>query len=196
MSDKTAIEWTDSTWNPIRARNLKTRKLGWHCEHATTGCEFCYAEGFNKRLGTGLAFKPGHRKDVEIFLDEKMLLQPLRWRAPRMIFCCSMTDLFADFVSDEQIDKMFAVMALCPQHNFQVLTKRARRMREYFGSHDIGARWAITAESVNDAVIPRESSYPIFDPITARGWTNNGLPNVWLGISAERQQEWDERKEH
>jgi hypothetical protein len=50
---------------------LKTGKVGWHCEHATTGCEFCYAEGFNKRLGTGLPFKPGHRKDIEIFLDER-----------------------------------------------------------------------------------------------------------------------------
>ncbi|MBY9051415.1 phage Gp37/Gp68 family protein, partial [Pseudomonas fluorescens] len=99
MADRSAIEWTDASWNPIRARNLITGKVGWHCEHATTGCEFCYAEGFNKRLGTGLAFKPGHRKDIEIFLDEQMLTQPLRWKKPRKIFVCSMTDLFAEFVS-------------------------------------------------------------------------------------------------
>jgi protein gp37 len=132
MADKSAIEWTDASWSPIRARNLKTGKIGWHCEHSTTGCEFCYAEGMNKRLGTGLPFKPGHRKDIEIFLDDKMLLAPLRWRRPRMIFVCSMTDLFADFVKDEWIDKVFAVMALCPQHTFQCLTKRAERMRGYF----------------------------------------------------------------
>lgn len=131
MADNSAIEWTDATWNPVRARNLETGKVGWHCEHATTGCEFCYAEGFNKRLGTGLAFKPGHRADIEIFLDEAMLTQPLRWKKPRRIFVGSMTDLFADFVPDEFIDRMFAVMALAPQHTFQLLTKRAARMREY-----------------------------------------------------------------
>src|SRR4051794_40445939 len=131
MSDKSAIEWTDATWNPIRARNLKTGKVGWHCEHATTGCEWCYAEGFNKRLGTGLPFKPGHRKEIEIFLCEETLTQPLRWKKPRMIFPGSMTDLFADFVRDEWLDRIFAVMTLTPQHTYQVLTKRAARMRHY-----------------------------------------------------------------
>jgi len=59
MGSKSNIEWTDASWTPIRARNIKTGNVGWHCEHATTGCEFCYAEGFNKRLGTGL---PGKAK--------------------------------------------------------------------------------------------------------------------------------------
>lgn len=183
MADKTSIEWTDSSWSPIRARNLTTGKIGWHCEHATTGCEFCYAEGMNKRLGTGLPFKPGHRKDIEIFLDEKMLLAPLRWRKPRMIFVCSMTDLFADFVSDEWIDKIFAIMALCPQHTFQVLTKRADRMREYLTRHDVGGRWGMEVRGHMVSVAPG----------TAVAWTRYGLPNVWLGVSCERQQEADER---
>src|SRR6266852_4678221 len=194
MSDKTAIEWTDATWNPIRARNLKTGKVGWYCEHATTGCEFCYAEGFNLRLGTGLPFKPGHRKDIEIFLDEKMLLSPLRWKKPRMIFVCSMTDLFADFVRDEWIDRMFAVMALCPQHRFQVLTKRAKRMRDwvtkersrtapvecvaglYVEYPSVAARWPFDVDRALG--------------IGMRGWP---LPNVWLGVSAEDQERADER---
>ena len=76
MADRSAIEWTDATWNPIRARNLATGKVGWHCEHVTPGCEHCYAERDNHRFGTKLPFKPGHRKDVEIFLDETMLTQP------------------------------------------------------------------------------------------------------------------------
>src|SRR5258708_31121882 len=130
MADKSAIEWTDATWNPIRARNKKTGKVGWHCEHATTGCVNCYAEGFNKRLGTGLDFKPGHRKDIELFLDEAMLTQPLRWKKPRMIFVGSMTDMFADFVPVEWIDKIFAIMALTPWHTYQLLTKRAQRMHD------------------------------------------------------------------
>lgn len=200
MSARSTIEWTDASWTPIRARNLKTGKVGWHCEHATTGCEFCYSEGFNKRLGTGLPFKPGHRKDIEIFLDDEMLLAPLRWKKPRMIFVCSMTDVFADFVSDEWIDKVFAVMALCPQHTFQVLTKRAGRMREYMTAKNLMAR---LAEAV---VITEIAPYPdhvIADRILWAGGTHAScvpaglkpwpLPNVWLGVSTERQQEADER---
>ncbi len=165
MSDHSAIEWTNSSWNPIRARNLKTGKIGWHCEHSTTGCEFCYAEGFNLRLGTGLPFKPGHRAEIEILLDEKMLTAPLHWKRPRKVFVCSMSDLFADFVTDEWLDHMFHVMALCPQHTFQVLTKRAERMRDYFAD--------IEHDPLSKGCCP--------------------LPNVWLGISCERQQEADER---
>jgi protein gp37 len=168
MSDNSAIEWTDATWNPIRARNLKTGKVGWHCEHATTGCEFCYAEGFNKRLGTGLPFKPGHRKGIEIFLCEETLLKPLRWNKPRMIFPGSMTDLFADFVRDEWLDKIFAQMMLTPHHTYQVLTKRAARMREY-----------ISNNIVRDCALRSNAAWP--------------LPNVWLGVSTERQPEADER---
>jgi protein gp37 len=215
MGENTKIEWTDATWNPIRARNKKTGKVGWHCEHATTGCINCYAEGFNKRLGTGLPFKPGHRDDIELFLDEEMLLQPLRWKKPRMIFVCSMTDLFADFVPDEWIDKMFAVMALCPQHTFQVLTKRAKRMRDYFaptgcvncgdGQLEGGCcdepyllRGDKDSEAFRDALIEGAAQalyaklHPGEDPSL---WlaVHAPLPNVWLGVSAERQQEADER---
>ena len=155
MSDGTKIEWTDATWTPIRARAFVLQsdgsgkeRIGWHCEHASDGCKNCYAEGMNLRLGTGFDYKPGHLKhttrhgdprgDVTIFLDEKMLQVPLRWKKPRKIFVCSMTDLFADFVTDEMIDKVFAVMALCPQHTFQVLTKRSSRMRRYIESIDNG----------------------------------------------------------
>jgi len=130
MGKTTKIEWTDSSWNPIRARNLKTGRVGWYCEHATTGCEFCYAERLNTAFGTGLPFKPGHRKDVEIFLDEKMLTAPLRWKKPSMVFVCSMTDLFADFVKDEWIEQIFAAM-LETEHRFQVLTKRPERMNRW-----------------------------------------------------------------
>jgi protein gp37 len=200
MGAKSNIEWTDASWTPIRARNLKTGKVGWHCEHATTGCEFCYAEGMNKRLGTGLPFKPGHRKDVEIFLDETMLTQPLRWKKPRTIFVCSMTDLFADFVPDEWIDRIFAVMALTPRHTYQVLTKRAKRMREHLAyvRKQLGSETLGTYECIYNEMgdFGREG---LTEPHPYRAAFPNGmpwpLPNVWLGVSAERQQEWDERKE-
>lgn len=193
MADGSKIEWTDASWNPIRARRSGVgadgepwERIGWHCEHATTGCEGCYAEGFNMRLGTGLPFKPGYRKDIELFLDAKTLELPLRWKKPRMIFVCSMTDLFADFVEDVWIDKMFAVMALCPQHKFQILTKRAERMQTYIAGvladQDLGLnRFGITALALL-ALLNRAGSLP--------GWP---LPNVWLGVSAERQLEADYR---
>lgn len=178
MGAKSDIEWTDASWTPIRAKNLKTGKLGWHCEHDTTGCIHCYSEAMNLRLGTGLPFKPGHRKDIEIFLDEKMLLAPLHWRKPRMVFVCSMTDLFAEFMKDEWIDRVLAVMALCPQHTFQVLTKRAARMRDYMNS--------ITFGRIDAACLSLRSDKPLVAAHTL-------FKNVWLGVSCERQQEADER---
>jgi protein gp37 len=173
MADKSKIEWTDASWNPIRARNKQTGKIGWHCEHATTGC---YAENFNQRLGTRLPFKPGHRDDIELFLDEQILTQPLRWKRSRKIFVGSMTDVFADFVPDAWLDRMFAVMALSPRHTFQVLTKRAKRMRDYVAEP---GRFAYVAGApVADCI-----GIPVHWP----------LPNVWLGVSAERQREANER---
>jgi protein gp37 len=208
----TGIEWTDATWNPIRARlRSDPGRVGWHCEHASPGCERCYSETRNLsgrcNLGTKLPFKPGHRKDVEIFLDEATLTKPLHWRKPRMIFVCSMTDLFADFVTDEMIDRVFAVMALCPQHTFQVLTKRSARMREYmtseidpplcgrlqriqFEAYRIaaasGAKWDEAA-----GIAARQAVLDNLKRLDPR--TNAGFKNVWLGVSVEDQARADER---
>lgn len=184
MAENSGIEWTSSTWTPIRARNKTTGKVGWHCEHASDGCRFCYSEvQINKRFGTGLPFKPGHRKDVDLFLDEKMLIAPLKWRGDRMIFVCSMTDLFADFVPDEWIDRMFVIMALARKHTFQILTKRAERMHAYMTSPE-------TLKRVRD----RKFYMARFDnDPTWPGWP---MPNVWLGASAEDQENFDTRWTH
>ncbi len=132
MAAKTSIEWCDASWSPIRARNRETGKIGWFCEHATPGSEHCYSEAFNRRLGTGIDFKAQNRDGVEIFLDEKILYEPLRWTRPRRIFVCSMTDWMADFVEDTWISEILRVVEACPQHTFQTLTKRAVRQRQYF----------------------------------------------------------------
>lgn len=189
MADRSAIEWTDASWTPIRARNLATGKVGWHCVHKSDGCRNCYAEGINRRLGTGLAFKKQVEPQVEVFLDETMLTQPLRWRRPRMIFVCSMTDLFADFVTDAMIDRVFAAMALAPQHTFQVLTKRPDRMREYLGRMESGVS-NIPSTFLRIAAAIGELGEDITPNKLRAKWP---LPNVWLGTSAERQQEADER---
>jgi protein gp37 len=210
MSDRSAIEWTDASWNPIRARCWEMQddgsgkeRIGWHCEHVSEGCRNCYAERINLRLGTGFEFKPGvlrgkpgyHGGGVEnpeLFLDEDMLTLPLRWKKPRRIFVCSMTDLFADFVKDEWIDKMFAVMALCPQHTFQVLTKRAERMRDYFATWpmDRKAPDRITELACNVAWSVKRGHQGNC------GICERPLPNIWCGVSCERQEEADARIPH
>lgn len=207
MSQNTSIEWTGATWNPIRARlkefierpdpadshplaTIRVKPWGYHCEHVSPGCTNCYAEAMNKRLlpawGTGLAFNVPNQSRVEIFLDEKELVKPLGWKKPQKIFPCSMTDLFADFVPDEMIDRMFAVMALCPQHIFQVLTKRAERMRQWFAG-DGRPRWE---DHVYNRAYAMSASK---GGCMASGWP---LRNVHLGVSVEDQQRADERIPH
>lgn len=199
MADGTKIEWAHAglgrgaSWNPIRARNLATGAIGHYCEHASPGCVNCYSEAWNRdRLGTRLPFKPGHRKDVEIFLDEKALLQPLHWRAPRGIFVCSMTDAFGAFVSDDMLDRIFAVAALCPQHRLLILTKRSARMRAYFTDGKPGTALRYWQTRVYDRIADIETD-------AARRFAAQAvmaigpLPNVWLGVSAEDQTRADER---
>jgi protein gp37 len=195
MADKSKIEWTDASWNPIRARNKKTGKVGWHCEHATTGCQFCYAENFNVRLGTRLRFKPGHRDDIELFLDEQILTQPLRWKRARKIFVGSMTDIFADFVTDAWLDLMFAVMALSQRHTFQVLTKRAGLMQDYMRAPHRKRAIAERVMCISEALARRggHEARIELDHFSACFAGSGPFRNVWLGVSAERQQEADER---
>lgn len=186
MADRTSIEWTDATWTPIRARRHNhpggpVTHVGWHCEKVSAGCDNCYAQGINLRLGTKLPFKPGHlapRGEVEVFLDETMLTAPLRWRRPRKIFVNSMTDTFGPFVTDDMLDRMFATMALCPQHTFQVLTKRPERAMAYLTKlSDEPSEWR--CKRLDYASIPV--------------WP---LPNVWLGTSVEDQATADARIPH
>ena len=184
MADKTAIEWTDATWNPITG-----------CVVVSPGCTNCYAM---KLAGTRLKHHPsraGLTRDTrsgpvwtgEIRFNEEWLDQPLRWRRPRMIFVCAHGDLFAEGVTDAMLDSVFAVMALCPQHILQVLTKRHERMRAYLTHPMVQARIAmamagITAKgSIDDMVRGREIVGRIE---TGEGWP---LPNVWIGVSCEDQ---------
>jgi len=114
MADKTKIEWTDATWNPIIAIDHKTHERGWFCTKPSAGCKNCYAEAMNARLGNGLSYAVPNLEQVEIKLNledkgQSALDWPLRAKHPRRIFVCSMTDLFGEFVPDEFIDKIFAV---------------------------------------------------------------------------------------
>jgi protein gp37 len=132
---------------------------------------------------------------VELAPDH-ILTQPLCWKKPRRIFVNSMGDLFHESVPDEWIDKVFAVMALSPQHTFQVLTKRAARMQKYlnwdaFERIVIQMMWLVDAgaECRRDAC--KRHGIPWHQPRSANDWWP--LRNVWLGVSTERQHEADER---
>lgn len=204
----TSISWTDNSWNPLRARDPKDGKSGWHCVRISPACKHCYASTFNGRRlpngGTGLDYVA--TSPAESYLDEEVLKQPLKWRKPKRIFVGSMTDLFGDWVKDEWIDRMFAVMALCRQHTFQVLTKRADRMQA-----SVSGLIAEIEAAKTGASAPRWDAARrwLHDALRKAGGVGNlkraeyagvmmahqefPLPNVWLGFSAENQEWFDRR---
>jgi protein gp37 len=118
MSDGSAIEWTDATWNPVTG-----------CTKITAGCDNCYAERFAERW-RGI---PGHpfENGFDLTLRPDRLDQPLKWKRSRMIFVNSMSDLFHKSVPFSFVDAVFDTMEACDWHVFQVLTKRSSRMRDY-----------------------------------------------------------------
>ena len=116
MAQKSKIEWTESTWNPVTG-----------CHKISAGCENCYAQRMAIRLQ-----KMGNAKYANGFkltLQDTCLSDPLKWKKPMLIFVNSMSDLFHKNVPMEYIQKVFDVMNNCPQHVFQVLTKRAARLK-------------------------------------------------------------------
>ncbi len=117
MSDRSAIEWTEATWNPIRG-----------CTKVSPGCRHCYAETFAERF-RGV---PGHpyEQGFDLRLVPEALGLPTRWRKPRLVFVNSMSDLFHESVEDAFIHEVFDVMVESRQHQFQLLTKRSTRLVE------------------------------------------------------------------
>ena len=120
MADKSAIEWTDATWNPVTG-----------CVEVSEGCDHCYARTFAERW-RGI---PGHpyEQGFDVTLWPQRLEQPMRWTRPRRIFVNSMSDLFHDAVPDRFIADVFDVMARASHHQFQILTKRPGRMASLLG---------------------------------------------------------------
>ena len=118
MSDRSAIEWTDATWNPVRG-----------CTKVSPGCKFCYAERFSERF-RGV---PGHpfEQGFDLKLHPDRLDQPLHWKRPRIIFVNSMSDLFHEEIPTDYVYQVFQVMSRASHHTFQVLTKRPERLLEF-----------------------------------------------------------------
>lgn len=190
MSGKSKIEWTNATWNPITG-----------CSVVSPGCTNCYAmrlaggrlRNSEKYRGLTNPSKAGPVWSgvVRVFKG-KTLMEPLRWRKPHRIFVCSMSDLFHDAVPDDAIDRVFAIMALAPQHTFQVLTKRPERMMEYMTEDGIGRVGYV--ESLAKRMLRERSGKD--DPVLIGKTLRWPLPNVWVGTSVEDQKRADERIPH
>lgn len=218
MSDKSTIEWTDATWNPTTG-----------CTRVSAGCENCYIETTPPFRINGIKFRkdgePSHEigASTGITLHPDRLDQPLKWRKPRRVFVNSLSDLFHDDVPDGFIAWVWYVMAQTPQHTYQILTKRPRRMRDFV------ARWNdLTGDSEHDnssgmppmprgpkairevytsgrALLfadmleqwgepPDGAAYPLYDWLEGpRYWGSAPLLNVWLGVSVEDQKAADLR---
>ncbi len=199
MADNTRIEWTDATWNPVTG-----------CTKVSPGCDHCYAERVTERF-----HGPGSFATVVMHPDR--LGMPLRWRKPRRIFVNSMSDLFHDDVPDGFIAQVWNVMAQCPQHTFQILTKRHARLRSWVSrwadrtgdsDHDkpsgmppmprgpeavravyTSGRALLFADMLDSLGEPPEGcAYPPYDWIDGQRFWPGVLSNVWLGVSVEDQQ--------
>lgn len=185
------IQWTDETWNPLRARRRDGMgKEGWACVRVSPGCVNCYAATQNRTTwagGTGLDYTVPALAKVETYVHDETLSKPLHWRKARRVFVCSMTDLFGDWVTDAQIDAVFGVMSAARRHTFQVLTKRPERMRAYLDRFQPTPAWDgyITRDGVPSNEVGHGAR--IYTP----AWWP--LPNVWLGTSVEDQQRANER---
>lgn len=194
MSDQRdgGIAWTEETWNPIRG-----------CSRVSEGCRHCYAERMAARFsgpgqpydGLARSTPSGPRWTGKVRLVEEHLADPLRWKRPRRVFVNSMSDLFHEALSNEQIAAIFGVMAAAPQHTFQVLTKRAKRMREWFVG---GARPNIAVYDAAAEIVAGDWSKMPSDMAKTRssGGAWWPLPNVWLGVSVEDQATADARIPH
>jgi len=168
MSTASKIEWTETTWNPATG-----------CDRISPGCDHCYALALARRLkamgsekyqadGDPRTSGPG----FAVTVHEDTLREPLRWRKPRVVFVNSMSDLFHARVPDAFIASVFGVMAVTPQHTYQVLTKRPRRMRALLASDAFQSR---CAAAVDAGGLRPGSAAPVPWP----------LPNVWTGTSVE-----------
>lgn len=142
--NRTSIEWTDYTWNPIRARNLRSRdkRTGTFCTRISPGCKNCYASTINRRFGTGDEYEVPNLAHTEFFLSEKILEEPLKARKASRIFVGDMFDLFHEKIPVAFVAEVLRVALKTSRHTFQFLTKRAERMRTLVnGAQD---HWGVT----------------------------------------------------
>jgi protein gp37 len=179
MGDRTKVEWSDATWNPVTG-----------CSKVSAGCRNCYAARMVKR------FPDVYPNGFDVHLRTEWLEKPLRWRKPRRVFVCSMSDIFHEDVPDHFIDAVFGVIWACEYlgrhavtgHIFQILTKRPERMAEYL-QQDRRENWAREAVNTGGGIDPDS----LYDQVMRSRRTH---PRIWPGVSVENQDTAVERIPH
>lgn len=167
MADRSGIEWTEATWNPVTG-----------CSKVSPGCAHCYAETLSLRFRWSTKpWLPAHESE-NVILHPERLEQPLRWRRPRVVFVNSMSDLFHEHVPLEFVRSVFDVMAEADRHTFQILTKRSRRLAQFapeldwprnvwMGVSIENRRWAARADVLREvpAAVRFISAEPLLGPL-------------------------------
>ena len=196
MADKTGINWTEATWNPV---------VG--CSIRSPGCRRCYAMKMGRRLelmgGKGGKKYAGLTRVVkgksvwtgEVREHAESIDQPIRWRRPRLIFVNSMSDLFHEKLGRKAMDRTFAVMAMARQHTFQILTKREDVMVGYMEGLQNGMRGFDIVDCQREII--GEAAYFRRQKRTDGYGTGfeKPLANVWIGVSVEDQRYADVRRD-
>jgi len=174
MSDKTGIEWTDATWNPVRG-----------CTKISPGCKNCYAAVFAERW-RGI---PGHpyEQGFDLRLVPDKLDEPLRWKRSRRIFVNSMSDLFHEGVPNEFIADVFATMYESQWHTFQVLTKRSERL-DILTNPRLPWATGMLAWNRMKAKSPEKAEIVTAREVISDVMDQWPLPNVWWGVSVENRK--------
>jgi protein gp37 len=190
VSDKSAIQWTDATWNPVTG-----------CSKVSPGCAHCYAETLSLRFGwSKVPWLPEYAAE-NVVLHPERLDQPRRWRRPRRVFVNSMSDLFHELVPDAYIHDVFDRMARADWHSYQLLTKRPERMAEvvsayyalrpgkvplpqvWLGASIENDRWTARADAVRrtPAAVRFISAEPLLGPLPSLDLTEID----WLIVGGE-----------
>jgi protein gp37 len=190
MADRTAIEWTDATLNPI---------VG--CKVLSAGCAHCYAmtlaggrmKNHPTRRGLTTMTSAGPVWNGQVRFNFEEIVRPLTWKRGRKIFVCAHADLFYEGVTQIMRDRVWAIMAMSPQHTYQVLTKRPDQMRAYIQAlparaEELGAIGEAMATTWGYAYRKDGIGQTVITALSG-----GQLPNVWLGVSAEDQENADER---
>ena len=194
MADKSAIEWTDASWNPVTG-----------CTKVSPGCDNCYAERLSERFRgvEGHAYEAG----FDLTLRPDRLDQPLRWKKPRQIFVNSMSDLFHRDIPDEYLQRIWAVMVEADHHIYQILTKRAHRMAHKIKElslplpYHIWLGVSVEDQSMADSripallgigsLVPWVSAEPLLAPIDLRGYMRRAVLELgdhglkWVVVGGE-----------
>ncbi|MBD2499881.1 DUF5131 family protein [Anabaena azotica] len=190
------IQWTDITSNPIHLVRPDGSHGGHWCKKISPGCANCYAEAQNNNkffsFASGLPYTGNAPENL--ILDEKVLQEWLKIKQPQKIFVCSMTDMFAEWVSDEWLDRIFAYMCIAHWHTYQILTKRADRLPKYFTLESASRVSRLAHQLLKDGVAGKERQ----DYVNKRCIITNinefwPRHNIWIGVSVEDQKSNDER---